>query len=61
MTKGVHRVTPTSEQGRRFISTGKLWSGYSEKDAELKAWNEAVDRKKAEKAANKYGRKVNHV
>lgn len=52
VSKGIHRVTPTSEAGSRMISTGKPHDPLSI-PKEIREWNAQVE---AEKAAKQKGK-----
>jgi hypothetical protein len=50
--KGIHRVTPNSESGRRMISVGKVFDP-SRIPPDIAAHNKAVDDKRKAKLAAK--------
>lgn len=57
MKRGIHRVTPTSEAGRRMISIGREFNP-RDVPADIRAHNERIDELRREKQRAKAARKA---
>lgn len=57
MTRGIHRVTPTSNAGRRMISPGKEFNPH-DVPANIRDHNERIDERRREKQRAKAARKA---
>lgn len=57
MTRGIHRVTPTSKAGRRMISPGKEFNPF-DVPLDIRAHNEQIDERRREKQRAKAARRA---